>query len=145
MKLAWSTNLVVAPHRPHGRPVCLVVPLLQRPVHRSVDRWPTDGKPLVAPQVQQKWTSEEDRLGARLCAPNAHALVRCGQNCSALVDLRHLLHGGLLLSHSCKKIWNIKWHNFYSISSNFLKITSVRKVFIRKMSILGFLKYFRNF
>jgi hypothetical protein len=47
-------NLAVAPYRPHGRPVCWVVPLLERPVRRSVDRWLTNGKPLVAPHVKQK-------------------------------------------------------------------------------------------
>jgi hypothetical protein len=70
------------------------MPLLQRAVQRSVDRWPTDGKPLVAPQVQQKWASEEDRQGAHLGAPGAQAPVRRGQNHSAPVDLWHVLHGG---------------------------------------------------
>jgi hypothetical protein len=88
-------NLALLPHRPHGRPVFWVVPLLQRVVQQSVDRWPTDVKPLVAPQVQQKRTSEEDRLGARLGAPGAHAPVRRGQNRSTLFDLGHLLHGGV--------------------------------------------------
>jgi hypothetical protein len=67
---------------------------LQRPVRRSIDRWPIDGKPLVAPQVQQKRASEEDRLGARLCAPGAQAPIRRDQNCSVPVDLVHLLLGG---------------------------------------------------
>jgi hypothetical protein len=56
---------------------------------------PTDGKPLVAPQVQQKRTSEEDRLGARLGAPGAQSPIPRGQNLSTLVDLGHVLHGGV--------------------------------------------------
>jgi hypothetical protein len=71
------------------------MPLLQRTVRRLVDRWPTGGKPLVAPQVQQKRTSEEDRLGARLGAPSAQAPVPRGQNRSTLVDLGHVLHCGV--------------------------------------------------
>jgi hypothetical protein len=71
------------------------MPLLQLPVRRSVDRWPTNGKPLVAPHVQQKWASEEDRLGARLGAPRAQAPILRGQNRNTPVDLGHLLHGGV--------------------------------------------------
>jgi hypothetical protein len=90
MKLAQSTNLAVALHQPHGRPVCWVVPLLQRPVRRLVDRQEVACSSTGAVEAGIRGGST-----GCLGASDARDPIRCSQKCNALVDLGHLLHGGI--------------------------------------------------
>jgi hypothetical protein len=83
-----------APQRAHGEMVARVMAPWQGLVRVEGDDRPTNRKPLVAPMLKKKRTTEKDQLyRTTLQHPRAQAPVRARKNRVAPTDLGHVMQG----------------------------------------------------